>query len=275
MNSQNLTSSPSKTNIIGFAVNRTTYQDSTDWIVQRAKGRQSCTVAAADVHSLMCGYLAPKEHGYRLNHFTFVVPDGQPVRWALNLLRKPGETFLPDRVRGPELMLRLCERAAAEGISICLYGSTQSVLKKLQGNLTKKFPNLTIADAISPPFKALSPEEDAEYIQKIRQSGAGIVFVALGCPRQEEWAFTHYQQLDCPIVCVGAAFDMHAGNVREAPMFMQHLGLEWLYRLFQEPMRLWKRYLVMDPLYLMLLALQLMKLLPKKTSDDLMDCQNA
>jgi exopolysaccharide biosynthesis WecB/TagA/CpsF family protein len=264
MNSKTLAGFPSKTSILGIPVSRTTYQECTELIIQSAKLHKLCTVAATDVHSIMTGYLHPKNHGYYLKNFTLVTPDGQPVRWALNLLRRKGEHFLCDRVRGPELMLRLCERAAAEGISIFLYGSKESVLENLQINLRKKFPNLIIAGAISPPFRPLSTEEDAAYIEQIRQSGAGILFVALGCPVQEAWAFEHSKQLETPVVCVGAAFDMHAGKVHQAPIWMQRFGLEWFYRFLQEPTRLWKRYLIINPLYLVFLVLQILNLLPRK-----------
>ncbi|MEQ9483695.1 WecB/TagA/CpsF family glycosyltransferase [Coleofasciculus sp. F4-SAH-05] len=275
MNTQTLPVSPSQTSVIGIGVHRTSYEECTDLIIQNAKQHQSCTVAATDVHSMMRGYLDPQGHGYRLNNFTVVTPDGQPVRWALNLFRKSGEKYLRDRVRGPELMLRVCERAAAEGVSIFLYGSTEAILGQLQVNLTEKFPNLKIAGAISPPFRALTPEEDAEYVQTISQSGAGIVFVGLGCPKQEEWAFTHRHRLDCPILCVGAAFDMHAGQVDEAPILMQTFGLEWLYRFMQEPVRLWKRYLLINPLYLVLVALQFFKVLPRQKKHSRIDYQTS
>jgi exopolysaccharide biosynthesis WecB/TagA/CpsF family protein len=264
MNSKTLSASPSQTSILGIPVSRTTYQECTEVIIHSAKLHKSCTVAATNVHSIMTGYLDPKGHGSYLKNFTLVTPDGQPVRWALNLLRKKEEKFLYDRVRGPELMLHLCERAAAEGISIFLYGSKESVLENLQLNLKKKFPKLIIAGVISPPFRPLSKEEDAAYIEQIRQSGAGVLFVSLGCPGQEAWAFAHRNQLETPVVCVGAAFDMHAGNVHEAPLWMQRFGLEWFYRFLQEPSRLWKRYLILNPLYLILLFLQLIKLLPLK-----------
>ena len=259
--------SASKTSVLGIGVNRTTYEESTELIVESAKNRKSLPVAAVNVHSLTEAYLDSKGHGYRVKQFPLVVPDGQPVRWGMNLLRKPGEKYLRDRVRGPELMLRLCSRAAEEGISIFLYGSTKSVLKNLRINLTRQFPKLIIAGTISPPVRTLSPEEDAEYIRQIRQSGAGILFISLGCPKQEKWAFEHRQELDCPILCVGAAFDMHAGNLPEAPILMQDLGLEWLYRLVREPFRLWKRYVLFNPVYVILLFLQLVKLLPLRNPE--------
>jgi exopolysaccharide biosynthesis WecB/TagA/CpsF family protein len=262
--SASLLTPPSKTNLLGMGVSRTNYQECTDFIIQCAQLGQSCTVAPTPVHGIMTGYLDPKGHGYRLNHFTIVAQDGQPVRWAINLLRKPNENYLRDRVYGPTLMLHLCERAARENISIFLYGSRLKVIEDLQLNLKKKFPNLKFAGAISPPFRSLTPEEDAEYIKHIRESGAGIVFIGLGCPRQEKWAFENSDRLNCALVCVGAAFDFHAGNVPQAPPWMQKMGFEWLFRFLQEPNRLWKRYLLLNPLYLILLFLQLIKLLPKR-----------
>jgi len=262
MNSQNLLSPPLKTNVLGIGVSRTNYIECTELIIACAKLHQSCTVAATNVHSITTGYLDPKGHGWALRHFTLVTPDGQPIRWALNLLRKRHEPVMRDRVRGPQLMLDVCQRAEAENISIFLYGSTESVLEQLQSKLHEMFPKLIIAGAVSPPFRRLTPEEDAAYIQQILGSGAGVVFVSLGCPRQEWWAFEHRESLPRPLLCVGAAFDFHAGNVPEAPEWMQAIGLEWLYRLYKEPRRLWKRYLLLNPLYLILFFLQMIHLLP-------------
>ncbi|MGL4499474.1 MAG: WecB/TagA/CpsF family glycosyltransferase [Planktothrix sp.] len=253
---------PVKTFVLGIGVSRTNYQDCTDFIIESAKIGHSCTVAPTPVHGIMTGYLDPQGHGDRLNQFTIVTPDGQPVRWAVNLFTQPDQKRLSDRVYGPTLMLHICQRAADEKIKIFLYGSTPKVLESLEINLKNKFPNLNIAGTISPPFGNLSPEEDATYIQQIRDSGAGIVFVGLGCPRQEAWAFNHHKQLNCPVICVGAAFDFHAGNIQQAPPWMQRRGLEWFFRLTREPIRLWKRYLLLNPLYLILLFLQIMKILP-------------
>lgn len=262
MNYQDLLLPPSKTSVLGIGVSRTNYKECTELIIKSAKLHRYCAVAATNVHSITTGYLDPKGHGFALRHFTLVTPDGQPIRWALNLLRKRDEAVMRDRVRGPQLMIDVCRRAEAENISIFLYGSTESVLEKLQSNLYKMFPKLIIAGAISPPFRPLTPEEDAAYIDQILSSGAGVVFVSLGCPRQEKWAFEHEKVLPRPILCVGAAFDFHAGNIPEAPVWMQAIGLEWLYRLYQEPRRLWKRYLLLNPLYLILLFLQIINLLP-------------
>lgn len=262
MSSENFPLNITKTNVLGIGVCRTNYIECTELIIASAKQHQSCTVAATNVHSITTGYLDPKGHGLALRNFTLVTPDGQPIRWALNLLRKPHEQYLRDRVRGPQLMLNVCQRAEAENISIFLYGSTESVLEKLQLNLHEMFPKLVIAGAVSPPFRPLTPEEDAAYVEQILKSGAGIVFVSLGCPRQEWWAFEHKESLPRPLLCVGAAFDFYAGNVPEAPEWMQAVGLEWLYRFYQEPRRLWQRYLLLNPLYLILLFLQVINLLP-------------
>lgn len=253
---------PPKTDVLGIGVSRTSYQEATDLILQCAKLGRSCTVAATNVHSITTGYLEPEGHGRVLRHFSLVTPDGQPIRWALNLLRKRGESPLEDRVRGPQLMLEVCARAAQENVSIFLYGSTEKVLEELQNNLRKMFPDLVIAGSISPPFRPLSSEEDRADMTQILSSGAQIIFVSLGCPRQEAWGLEHAQILPYPILCVGAAFDFHAGNIPEAPEWMQRVGLEWFYRLYQEPGRLWKRYILLNPLYLVLLFLQVLKLLP-------------
>lgn len=259
---------PTKTNLLGLGISRTTYSQCADLILESARQGRSCTVAPTPVHGVICAYLDPQGHGRRLRQFTLVTPDGQPVRWALNLLRQPGEAQLTDRVYGPTLMLLLCQRAAAENLPIFLYGSTEPVLQDLQTNLKQRFPQLVIAGVISPPFQALTPEQDAAQVETMRQSGARLVFIGLGCPRQEAWAFEHRTQLDCPLVCVGAAFDFHAGHLRQAPVWMQRAGLEWGFRLWQEPRRLWQRYLLFNPLYLVLVALQLLGWLPTRPADD-------
>jgi exopolysaccharide biosynthesis WecB/TagA/CpsF family protein len=247
-----------KYNLLGLQVNAIDYEAATALIIQAAQNHQGLTVAAQPVHGVMTSVLDQK-YRYRLNQFDLVCPDGQPVRWALNLLYK---TQMRERVYGPTLTLKVCKAAAETGVSIFLYGSKPEVLKQLQTNLKQQFPNLKIAGAISPPFRPLSIEEEQRYLEEIRQSQAGILLVGLGCPRQENWAYEHRHQLNCAVLCVGAAFDFHAGNIPQAPPWMQRGGLEWLFRLFQEPSRLWKRYVLLNPLYLILLFLQTLKILP-------------
>jgi exopolysaccharide biosynthesis WecB/TagA/CpsF family protein len=151
-------------------------------------------------------------------------------------------------------MLRICQSAALANVPIYLYGGRNAVLEALVHRLSAAIPDLTIAGFRSPPFRALTELEDAEDVRAIRESGAGILFVGLGCPRQEEWAFAHRSRLSLPIVCVGAAFDFHAGTLPQAPPWMQAHGLEWLFRLLKEPRRLWRRYAKHIPIYIFLLA---------------------
>jgi exopolysaccharide biosynthesis WecB/TagA/CpsF family protein len=183
----------------------------------------------------------------KVNRFDAVAPDGQPVRWALNHLHRTG---LDERVYGPEVMARLCERAAAESISIYLYGGSPKVIDDLMVKLPKRFPGLTIAGAESPPYRTLTEQEDAAVMRRINESGAGIVFIGLGCPKQDHFAADHADRIDAVLACVGAAFDFHAETKAMAPGWMQRNGLEWLYRLASEPRRLWRRYLQTNSVFL-------------------------
>src|SRR5439155_7887040 len=147
--------------------------------------------------------------------------------------------------------------AAEVGIPIYLYGGTPLVAEKLRANLLGLFPALQIAGWEAPPFRTLRQEEDRDVVERIRQSGAGLVFIGLGCPKQDLFAYDHRQSLNAIQVCVGAAFDFHAGVKKMAPPWMQRRGLEWLYRVCQEPGRLWRRYLITNSIFLMKLALAL------------------
>jgi len=192
-------------------------------------------------------------HNRRLNAFDLVTPDGQPVRWALNLLHHAG---LADRVYGPTLTVRVLERAAAEGLPVYLYGSTQPTLDRLVPALERLFPALKIAGAEPSKFRSAQPGEDAEIAERIKASSARLVLVGLGCPRQEVFAYAMRPLLDMPLLAVGAAFDYHAGLLKNPPAWMQRHALEWLWRLGLEPGRLWKRYVLLNPAYLARLAAQ-------------------
>jgi exopolysaccharide biosynthesis WecB/TagA/CpsF family protein len=193
------------------------------------------------------------EHRYRLNRFDLLVPDGQPVRWALNLIHGVG---LRERVYGPTLMLSLCERLAQEGLPIYLFGSRAETIDLLSRELHRRYPALRIAGAQPGRFKVLSGSEREEIVRTIKESGAAVVFVGLGCPRQEIWAYENRAALSIPAVCVGAAFDFHAGTVAQAPPVLQRVGLEWAYRLMREPRRLWRRYVLLNPMYVGMVAAQ-------------------
>ncbi len=239
-------------NVLGIRIAAVDYAAAAERIMTAAQAGQPLTVSALAVHGVMTGVLDPA-HRFRLNNFDLLVPDGQPVRWALRWLHG---VRLAERVYGPALMLDVCRRAAEDGVPIFIFGSSAELLKSLQSCLTERFPNLRIAGMRPSQFRRVTPAERDSLVSEIRSSGARITFVGLGCPRQEVWAFEHRLVLNMPIIAVGAAFNFHAGRLSQAPQALQDRGLEWLYRLLQEPKRLWKRYLLLNPMYLSLLGLQ-------------------
>ena len=244
-----------KGNIIGILIDAVDYNVAVDRIVQAARGRRPMAISALAVHGLMTGIL-DSEHKYRLNRFDLLVPDGQPVRWALNLLHG---AHLRDRVYGPNLMLAVCSRAEEEGLGVFLFGSTQEILLKLRTNLESRFPGLRITGMEPSKFRCLSTDERNDLINRVRSSGAAIIFVGLGCPRQEIWTYEFREALSMPILAVGAAFPFLAGKIPQAPKWMQDRGLEWLFRLLVEP-RLWRRYMFLNPAYVLLVAFQILGL---------------
>jgi exopolysaccharide biosynthesis WecB/TagA/CpsF family protein len=241
-----------KHNIVGVLVDAVDYEAAVTRIVHAARQRQAMSISALAVHGVMTGVMDEAQR-YRLNQTDLVVPDGQPVRWALNALHGAA---LKDRVYGPTLTLKLCERAAAESLPIYLFGGRPEVLANLARNLSERFPGLIIAGSEPSRFRRLSPEEKMEVAQRISGSGARLTFVGIGCPRQEVWIYEYRDLVQMPLVAVGAAFDFHAGTARQAPERLQKAGLEWLFRLVQEPGRLWRRYLLLNPYYSMLVLLQ-------------------
>ena len=220
-----------------------------------ARRRESRVVSALAVHGVMTGVLDP-EHRRRLNRFDMLTADGQPVRWALNRLAAPHER-LGDRVYGPELTKRMCAAAAREPIGVYLYGSRAEVVDAMATRLRGWYPGLKVVGVQASRFREATPEEDAVDVEAINRSGAGVVFVGLGCPLQEKWAYEHVKRVQAVMVCVGAAFDFLAGRLRQAPAWMQRVGLEWLFRLAQEPRRLWRRYAYYNPLFVVMVLLQL------------------
>lgn len=239
-------------NVLGVMVDAVDYEAAVGRIAAAAHARQALAVSALAVHGVMTGVL-DDEHRYRLNSLDMVVPDGQPVRWALNRLYR---TALIDRVYGPTLMLKACEKAAEEGLPIFLFGGSEELLKRLRSKLVEQFPELRIAGRQASKFRQLTPAERDQTVADIQASGAAITFVGLGCPRQEVWAYEFREALSMPILAVGAAFNFHAGLLPQAPGWMQSSGLEWLYRLIAEPTRLWRRYLLLNPLYASMLLMQ-------------------
>ena len=237
---------PRKHDVFGVGVSETCYSEAVDFIMQAARQRKPMLVDHMPVH----GLIEASQNSLlreKINRFEIVAPDGQPVRWALNRFYKTG---LTDRVYGPELMLRLCARAEQEQVGIYLYGSLLHVLERLSGNLLRRFPKLRIAGYESPPFRPLTVTEDRETVSRINASGAGLIFLGLGCPKQEQFAYDHRDSIQGVQLCVGAAFDFHAGCKKMAPAWMQRNGLEWAFRLMAEPRRLWRRYVRTNSLFL-------------------------
>jgi len=237
---------PQKYDVFGVGISSTSYAEATAAILAAAEERQSAVVSAHAVHALIT-FAESEALREKANSFEMITPDGQPVRWALNRLHG---TRLRERVYGPELTLWVCAAAAERGVPVYLYGgANEEILKKLEMALLANYPRLIIAGSESPPFRALTAEEERAVVERINDTGAGIVFIGLGCPKQDEFAYAFKDRLHAVLICVGAAFDFHAGIKSSAPSWMQRRGLEWLYRLWQEPNRLWKRYLQTNSIY--------------------------
>lgn len=247
---------PIKRTVIGVPVSCTDYAQAVDVLTAAALRRRSCIVTALAVHGAVEA-ARDSDFGQKIAAFDLVLPDGQPIRWALNALFTAG---LKDRVYGPELTLRLCERAAAEKIGVYLYGSTGATVSRLKEALERRYPLLEIVGHEPSVFRPLTPEEDAALVARIVASGAGFVFIGLGCPRQERFAYDHRASIPAVQVCVGAAFDFHAGTKRQAPPWMQDRGLEWLFRLAQEPRRLAGRYILTNSVFIWRLGRQMLGL---------------
>jgi N-acetylglucosaminyldiphosphoundecaprenol N-acetyl-beta-D-mannosaminyltransferase len=253
-----------KVDVLGVLVNATDYDRATEAIIRAAQVQRPYAVSALAVHGVMTGVLDPV-HRFRLNHLDLVTPDGQPVRWAMNLLHGAG---LKDRVYGPTLTLNVCERAALEGLPIFLYGAKRKTLARLIRNLENWYPGIKIAGSRPSLFRRMTEEERWEIARDIRESGARILLLGLGCPRQEVWVYEMRKFLPMPMLAVGAAFDFHSGMAPQAPAWMQKSGLEWLFRLRHNPLRLWQRYLLLNPLYAGLIFLRRFGIMPKMARRD-------
>jgi exopolysaccharide biosynthesis WecB/TagA/CpsF family protein len=212
-----------------------------------ARAQQPFGAAALAVHGLMEARRDPAYRA-RLNSLDLTTPDGQPVRWALNSLHATG---LADRVYGPFLMLHVCESAARERLPVFFFGGTADTLRKLSAALLQRYPGLIIAGTKPSRFSLLTAEEAVTDAREITASGARLVFCGLGCPRQENWVHAMRPLVNAPLLAVGAAFPLWAGERRMAPGWMQRGGLEWIFRLGQEPRRLLHRYLVFNPWFVL------------------------
>ena len=223
--------------VLSSFISAVNWDDALNAISGWASRRDSRYICICNVHSVVT---ARQEVEFQkvINEADMATPDGMPVAWMLRMLGEKGQ----QRINGPDLMWKYCELAASRGEPVFFYGSTDATLAKLKSALEQSFPAFKSAGMYSPPFRALSAAEDQQIVDMINGSGAGVVFVGLGCPKQEKWMAEHRGRINAVMVGVGAAFDYHAGTIKRAPLWMQQNGLEWLHRLCSEPRRLWQRY---------------------------------
>ena len=246
---------PAHDDVAGIPVGLTDYGSMIDWIEASVAADQRGYVCVSNVHALMAAREDPELQAALLGS-SVNVPDGMPLVWTLRLKGHD----LPNRVYGPDLMARACEQATRTGQRMYLYGGrNQGALVQLTLNLRRRYPGLQIVGGYSPPHRELTTEERADVVTAINGSRADVVWVGIGVPKQEKWMAQMRPQLTAPVLIgVGAAFDFHAGLVPQAPAFLQDLGLEWAYRLVQEPRRLWRRYLRYNPRFVVLVGRELL-----------------
>ncbi len=231
--------------LLGMRVDGTSYAETANVIANLAASGVGGMVFAANVHMVMEAFDDPAFRRI-VNSADRVTPDGVPLVWALRLLGLKRA----QRVYGPSLLAPVCEVACERELSVGFYGGSPEVLDELALRFSRRFPELKIVFAFSPPFRPLTPEEEARVVGGIADAGTRILFVGLGCPKQERWVAAQRRSLSCVMVAVGAAFDFHAGSKPQAPGWLQRAGLEWAFRLCCEPSRLWHRYLYHGPRFL-------------------------
>ena len=242
-----------RVNILGVGIHAVNPDEAVDRIERFVAKGGAHYVCVSNVFSIM---MSQRDAEFRriTNEADLAVPDGMPLAW---LVRWHGYDQ-KDRVYGPDLMLACCERSIETGTSHFFYGGASGVPELLGQKLTERFPGLKVAGCYSPPFRPLTPAEDEEVVRMINDSGADIVWVGLGAPKQERWMDQHAGRITAPVMIgVGAAFPFHTGTLKQAPKWMQKSGLEWLFRLCVEPRRLWRRYLLNNPLFILLTLCQL------------------
>ena len=237
--------------ILSTSVSSTNYSEALEIISKFSNERKQLSVSALAVHGVMESFLN-KNLNNVLNKIDLVLPDGQPLKWVLNIFHKQK---LNDRVSGPDLTVLLLKIAEQQNLNVIFYGSTIDTLEKMKINLSKDFPNLN-SEFHPSLFKKIDKEEQKKVAMKLENKKPNLIFVGLGCPRQEFWIYENSSYLNCPIIAVGAAFDYIAGNIKRAPITMQKYGLEWLYRFIQEPRRLFYRYIVLNFMFVFLSIFQ-------------------
>jgi N-acetylglucosaminyldiphosphoundecaprenol N-acetyl-beta-D-mannosaminyltransferase len=240
-------------NVIDFSVTSVSCEEQINTMVKWAKSNLSKVVCIANVHMLIEAHYNPY-FGTVLRSADLVTPDGMPLVWMLRFLGAVGQ----DRVAGIDVLEGVCKLAQESGVGIYFLGSQDAILEKMELRLNREFPKLQIAGMTPLPFRPLTDEEDRALVQSLNQSGAGLVFVSLGCPKQEAWMAQHKGKISAVMIGLGGAFPVYAGIHKRAPKFLREAGLEWLYRLIQEPFRLWKRYALTIPVFIWLVAKQIL-----------------
>ena len=238
--------------VVSLDVDKVTHRSAVGRVISLAKSGRGSYVCFGTVHMVMESHDSA-EFAARVNAADMIVPDGMPMVWMQRLQKADG----PERVRANDLMMMLMAEAEKEGLSVGFYGGRQEVIDLILERAKREHPRLEIGYAYSPPFRPLTADEDAAITAEINASGTRILFMGLGCPKQENWMAEHKDRLSCVMLGVGASFDFYAGNVKESPDWLGRLGLEWLYRLTQEPKRLWRRYLILNPRFMLQAGRQL------------------
>lgn len=252
-----------RVHVISVGITLTSLRDAGETVLSWAAERIGRYVTLTNVHMVMEAHDSPAFREV-VNGADLVLPDGMPTVWAQHLLGHANAS----RVPGPQLTEHVLGRAAALGVPVGLYGGSDHVLRRLIAAARKRWPALNVVVAIAPPFRPLTLEEDREYTRRIVESGARIVLVGIGCPKQEQWMAEHVDRIPAVMLGVGQAFDILGGVKRDAPRWMQSAGLGWLFRLAREPRRLWRRYALHNPRFVALLMAQRLGLLPLQASND-------
>jgi N-acetylglucosaminyldiphosphoundecaprenol N-acetyl-beta-D-mannosaminyltransferase len=246
---------PTKIDIIGSPITALPFEVQINFILEWAMGKVSKVICVANTHMLVESYWHP-EFSSVLKSADIVTPDGMPLVWMLKLMGAGTQ----NRVAGMDILLSLCKLAPLRDIHLFFLGSDVVILERMRKNLERVFPNVKIAGMEPLPFRPLTPTEDEAIIKKIHDSGAGIVLVALGCPKQELWMVQHKDKIQAVMIGLGGAFPVFAENHKRAPYWIRHLGGEWFYRLIQEPFRLFRRYSTTIPVFIWLALKQILNL---------------
>lgn len=235
--------------VLSVSIDLVSWADVIDRIILLGSNRSSSVVCICNVHMTITAG-RDRNFGDVLEGADIVTPDGAPIAWVM---RRAGFVS-QERINGPDLMWRYLAEAERLGQVVFFYGGQEKTLELLSKSMLFAYPNLKIGGMVSPPFRTLTADEDQAYVDQINAANTAVLFVGLGCPKQEKWMADHKGRVNSVMVGVGAAFDYHAGTIKRAPLWMQRYGLEWFHRLCSEPRRLWKRYLVTNILFILGMA---------------------